>query len=225
MSSIDSLRMFLSRYDRKKDLNFSRVSFFPNTKVIQPFGIGAKNQELIFHTGTSFGKQKTFFYDTYTPFDFESVEYLEDKDILILHSSFGFSVRIHHIKYESLTEEFWKALDDSSPIPANTKIGKSGKLHYYTPFEAFIEIYTEESDNLFSSLLQIRFNSCYNQEFSFDTLKAIFDIYSIDHTEGMNQIQDIQRKESISFMNSFFCKKYDSLLEKEIFLYSYTALF
>lgn len=222
---MENLKKFLQLYDKKNNLGFSSISFFPNTKAIYPFGLAFKNHSIQFNVGSTFGKKKTFFYDTYSPFEFKSVEYLEDLDMIVLHSEFGFSVRIYSVQYETITEDFWIALDSNSSIQEQTKIGKSGKLRYYSPFEAYIEIYSENSHSILNSILEVKYNSSQREPYSLETLFQFFDVYSIEHSEGLRQLKDYTEKESISMMNSFVCQKKDDLLDKEVFFYSYNALF
>lgn len=224
MHSLELTNLFLAKYDRSKNLNFSKIEVFNNTKVIQPFGLYLNNGKLSFSSKTCFGRSKTFLYDVIAPFDFERVEYLEDLDMIILHSKFDFSFRIYNVNYASITQEFSNALDDKTTLKMNTKICKCGEVKYYSPFEASVEIYAKDHSVL-SSILFLRYATSYLDPYDINMVLQLLDIYCIDHLKGMEYIKELKEKESISLMNPFLCIKKDKLLDKELIFYSFNALF
>lgn len=223
-NSLEQLNLFLSKYNVSKDLNLSKINMFPRTKILSPFGICFKENTLSFSSKTYFGKDKTFFYDTLSPFDFERVEYLEDLDLIVLHSNFGFSFRISNVIYSTITKEFWNSLDNKKVLKRGTKICKSGNIKYCSTFGAEIEFYSEEH-SIFSTILKLRYNEAYLEEYDINMLISFFDIFNINHKRGLNEIEEIRETNSISLMNPFLCIKKDKLLNKELIFYSYNALF
>lgn len=197
------------------------IQIFPQAKVFQPFGLGVKDGEIFLYTGTSFRKERVYYYDTFAPFDFDIVEYLEDYDIIILRSSeLGFSIRISYVQYESITQDFWNSLDDNILLTKNSKICKSGKiLGRLQPFTAYIELYTESIN---SELFQ--FISRDQPSFSNEFLQNFFIVNCLEE-DSMERLCRIQEKESIYTMNSSFCYKFDSLENKDLYFFSYNSLF
>ena len=195
---------------------------FPQAKVFQPFGLGVKDGEIFLYTGTSFRKERICYYDTFAPFDFDIVEYLEDLDMIILKSSkMNFSIRISYVDYESITQDFWNSLDDNILLTRNSKICKSGKiLERLQPFTAYIELYTE---NINSELFQFISSDqpCFSDEF----LQNFFIVNCLDEKDSLERLCRIQEKESIYTMNSSFCYKFDSLENKDLYFFSYNYLF
>jgi len=224
LNSLEQLNLFLAKYNRSKSLNFSKIEVFSKTKILQPFGICLEDNKINFSSRTCFGKNRTFYYDTYSPFNFEEVEYLEDLNLIILHSNFGFSFRIYNVVYESITPEFWKSFDNRTLLKMNTKICKSGEVKYYSPFKGYVEIYSEKHSVL-SAILGLRYETSYLEEYDINMILSFFDIYCIDHREGINRLNEIKEKESIALMNPFLCIKKDKLLDKELIFYSFNALF
>ena len=198
------------------------IQIFPQAKVLQPFGLGALNGKIFLYTGTSFQKERVFYYDTFSPFDFDIVEYLEDYDIIILRSSeLGFSIRISYVQYESITQDFWNSLDDNILLTKNSKICKSGKiLGRSQPFTAYIELYTESIN---SELFQ--FISRDQPSFSNEFLQNFFIVNCLKEEDSLERLCRIQEKESIYTMNSSFCYKFDSLENKDLYFFSYNFLF
>lgn len=221
---LEQLNQFLNKYSKRKSLNFSKTEIFPGTKILQPFGIFLDKDQISFSSKTSFGKAETFLYDVIAPFDFERVEYLEELDLIVLHSNFGFSFRIYNVSFASITQEFSNALDNGTILKRNMKICKCGEVKYHSPFKAHIEIYAE-SYSVFSSILSMRFPTTYLKPYDMDMIIQFLNIFCIDHEKGIKELKELKEKESIKLMNPFLCIKKDKLLDKELIFYSFSALF
>lgn len=224
MQALEQLNLFLSIYNKSKDLNFSKVDIFSNTKIIQPFGIFLKENDLIFSSSTCFGRARTFYYDVFAPFNFERVEYLEDLNLIVLHSDFGFSMRIYNVLFETITPDFWNSLDNNKSLNRGSKICKSGKIKYLSPFEAKLEIYSE-SPSVLSSILSLKYSVNYLLPYHTEMILDFLNIYGLDHEKGIQTLEEIKIKESIVLMNSFICIKKDKILNKNLTFFSYNALF
>lgn len=194
---------------------------FPQAKMFKSFGLDVTNQNLDILNGTFFKRENHFLYNTHSPFEFDKVEYLEDLDIIVLHSlEFGFSLRIYNVSYESITTEFWNALDFNSKIKNNFKFCESGKYSKeYSTFYAYVELYASDEKSILFQLFPD-----YKSDYTDGFLNSLFNIYNFEFEESIEKIYDIKKKESISSMNSFSIKKFDSILEKEISFFSYNAL-
>lgn len=197
------------------------IPIFPQAKVFKSFGINVEKQDLNICFGTSFKRDNHFLYNSFSPFDFDRVEYLEDKDIIVLHSDeFGFSLRIYFVSFKTITLDFWKSLDSKSEIKNNIKICKSGKYDKNTSsFFAYTELYASTSKSILFQLFPD-----YKSDYTDGFLNTLFNINNLDFESSIKSIHDIKEKESISTMNSFCIQKYDSILEREIPFFSYNAL-
>lgn len=197
-------------------------SIFPQAKIFEPFGLNTKDGNIFLSFGTSFQKSRIYYYDTFSPFDFDQVDYLEDLDMIILRSkNLGFSMRIFYVQYETITENFWNSLDNNIKLSSNSKICKSGKiLGRLQPFTAYVEFYTE---NINSELFQFISSDqpCFSDEF----LQNFFIVNCLDEKDSLERLCRIQEKESIYTMNSSFCYKFDSLENKDLYFFSYNYLF
>ena len=226
MNSLKNINKFVALYDNERDFSFSHVHTYPQTKLFSPFGIGIKERTVRFNFGSFFGRSGSFLYKTIAPFDFEKVEYNEDLDIITLHSSFGFIIRLYDIKYETITNEFWDSFDNKTVLRKNSEICKSGKVRVNHTSLAYMELISESTDSLLYDLLKLKFETVnLFEDYSFDCLSKFFDIYAIEHTDGMNQIKTSKKDHKIQFMNSLWSSRYDKLLDKDVFFYSWNALF
>lgn len=194
---------------------------FPQAKIYQPFGLNFLEDKVNISSGTYFNRTGEFFYNTVSPFNFDKVEYLEDNDLIVLHSEeFGFSLRLYFVSYKSITSDFWNALDLNSGIKNKIKICKSGKyLKGISTFVAYTEMYASSNDSILFQIFPEK-----NIKYSTDYLKSLFSLYNLDIEKSFENFEEIKKKESISMINSFLIKKFDSILQKEISFFSYNAL-
>lgn len=206
---------FLKTYSEKQTI-------FPQAKVFQPFGLGAKDGHIFLSTGTYYRREKIFYYDTYSPFDFEQVELLEDQNIILLKSlEFEFTVRVYFVSCPTITESFWNSLNSRKNLLQKTLLCKSGKiLDRLQPFTAYVELYTEKDSSLLFQLA-----SSDTQSYSDEFMNNFHVINCLDSKDSTERLLDIQKKESIVYMNSFSCHKYDALEDKNLYFFSYNALF
>jgi hypothetical protein len=202
--------------------NKKTALIFPQTNLTQPFGLGVKNGNVFFSNGSYYGKRRVYYYDTYSPIDFDSVDYNEDLDIICLHSlEYKFSIRIHFVSYKTITEKFWNSLDNNLGLSKSDKICKSGKvLERLQPFSAYLELYTDTTD---STLFQLLPDD--SQSFSSEFLENYYIVNCLNPKDSSEELQQIKEKEHIQYMNSFSCLKYDSIEDKDLYFFSYNAIF
>lgn len=196
-------------------------SIFPQAKIFEPFGLNTKDGNIFLSFGTSFQKSRIYYYDTFSPFDFDQVDYLEDLDMIILRSkNLGFSMRIYYVQYETITESFWNSLDNDIKLSSNSKICKSGKiLGRLQPFTAYVEFYI---DNTNSDLFYLITRD--TQDFSSEFLQNYYIVNCLDKEDSSRSFFEIKEKESIKYMNSFSCLKYDSIEDKDLYFFSCSLL-
>lgn len=224
---METLQSFLKTNPHTNDLEFTQTDIFPQAKLFKPFGLGVQENVLSLHWGTFFQKKKIFLFDIFAPFTFEEVEYLEDLDMVVLHSiAYGFSLRVYFVSYETLTLDFWDALDTSSPLPARTKIGKSGKiLGSLQPFSTYVELYADSPDSILPELFLKKFPDFSLEDFTKDFIQSYADINCIGVPKLWDCFRRTKEKESIDSINSFSCVKHDDLLDKTLTFYSYSSMF
>ena len=202
--------------------NREQTSIFPQSKLIYPFGLYAKKGKIFLSTGVSFGNKKFFLNDSIAPFDFDKVEYLESSDIIILRNfEFNFSIRIYDVSYDTISEEFWDSLDRGASLKRGRKICKSGKASPEDScFLSSVEVYTDSADSILFSLVPET-----DRDLSEEFLDNFYMINCLNPQATLQSISELKEKESIQWMNSFQCYKQDSLENKNLFFFSYSAVF
>lgn len=224
---MEKLSNFLKTYPHTNDLEFSQISLFPQAKVLYPFGLGVQDNSLTLHWGTFYQKKRIFYYDIFSPFNFNSVEYFEDMDMIVLHSTeYGFSIRVYFVSYETLSLDFWEALDGNKQLRHNAKIGKSGKVfRTLEPFTTYMEMYSNSEDSILPDLFLKKYPEYSPGDFTEEFLHNYTDISCIKLVDLLDTFQRIKEKESILSINSFSCVRHDELLDKEVTFYSYSSMF
>jgi hypothetical protein len=223
---LNHLRDFIKEYDSHNNLTFSGIQPFPQAKILYPFGLFFIQRKLELNIGTFFEKQRVFLLDTISPFNFKEVFYDEDNDMITLCTSFGFSLRIYNVKFETISNSFWRSLDQSLPIEKNTLLCKSGKPKSQKPTKTYLEVVSEKQETFLHDLLQIKFQGKeIDQPIDNSFILDFLTIFGKDHTEGKKELDSFIEKEDISFYNPYYCIKKDKLSQKELIFYSWSALF
>lgn len=206
---------FLKTYTEKQKI-------FPHAEVYQPFGLGTQNGEIFLSMGTYFKRDKSFYYDTFAPFNFEQVDYSDKLNMITLHSlEFQFSIRIYFVKSQFISKSFLDSYINKKEILQKTLIGKNGKLlNCSHTFFTYIELYTETESSLLFELTPSK-----AKNFTDDFLYNYYVVNCLDLKKTSERLLDLHKKKSIEHMNSLFCYKYDKIKEKNLFFFSYNALF
>lgn len=224
---MDAVREFIKEYDRNKDLSFCQLSPFPNSKVVQPFGLQFLGTTMKFNRGTFFSDYSSFLLKFITPFYSPRMFFYEDLDILEIKTIYDFSLRIYHVHEDSFSKSLIRALEQESPLEKNSMLGKSGLMRPLKRTVSYMELVSEKDvPSLLHDILDLKYHEeKYKNPYTKKELEMLYDFYFIPKREANNTLKKIKKEHTIKMMNSFCAFMKDPLTMEDRYFYSFSALF
>lgn len=214
---------FLAEYG---GMSFSNVVFRPRAEFTSPFGFDDTFKTLRTHLGIDRSKSLGGDYAIYNPFWVDRAEFLKDYPsfgtLLILHTAWGFQVRIAHI--EAVSADLSRALDARASIKPGMFIGEAGKAGVSKGRHTHTEIVSEAS--ACPVLDEILF-----RKYGGALLKEYTDDDALEYAKGRNLFDAVETyhaersRRNIVFLNSFVGDRLDYHNGRPRRFYSSKALF
>ena len=233
LSGFNPLEELLEIYDPSRDLSFNNVKFRPGAKRTTPFGIDITTPQytpLRIHDSIDSAWSTTTGYDIYNPFTCIGTEFLDDYisfgSMLILHTSYGFSIRIAHMNYEELTDKFKEALDKNKPFKAKALIGKCGNKGLSFGKHAHVTVVSDGiKETVLNDILKEKYGKSYNKSYTTKQINVFIAEAGLSNEEGWKLYNKEVEKRNIYSINNLVLYRKDYLTGEDKYFYSSMALF
>jgi len=225
------LREFLAKYDVFHNLEFNQIKYRPGAKNISGFGIDTSlfsKKSLRLHIGVDSTWSYQSGYNIYAPFDIIKAEFLENIDnyqsLLILHTEYGFQIRVAFIELNPQTIE---AIKNSKPIKSGSLLGTCSSKGTNLGIHAHTEIVSNESNyTILDEILKEKFDeSKINYNYSEKHIISYLNLAGIDISKGLEILNQEIQSLKIELLNNNKCIKIDYLTNQERIFYNSLALF
>lgn len=191
-------------------LGFENVRFRPGASFTTEFGLDNTFGKLRIHNATDRDKG-----DIFAPFRIAHAEfhpsYYSFGTLLILHTCWGFSVRIAHM--EKLSDALLKAISENKPIASGTYLGQAGRAGLSVGFDGrhtHVEIVSGEATSpVLDDVLAAQYGAVFDDK-EYDEASII--AYGREKGLGdmvLSQYEEERKKRNVFFLNQFVCDRLD----------------